>query len=273
MKILIIGSNSILSKAILKQHPLDEIDILYHSKPPENLKNSYSISDLKNMKDEYSWVYIISAFISNSIEESDTLYEVNVKLVKEISMQFQKAKLIYFSTVAIYDNLNKKLINDKTPPSPNSLYGISKLWAEKIINQHKKFCILRISSMYGEGMKNSTFLPKIIDNAISKKQIILNGDGKRKQNYIHADDVAVLAKKIANLDENRIQLAISNKNYKNSEVAEIIKNELDCSILYEGKDTSRSIEYHQESYPFYEYNFTSFENGIKKLIEWKRKQF
>jgi nucleoside-diphosphate-sugar epimerase len=271
MKILIVGANSILSKAIFYQHLADETDVLFHSKPSqEKFTRQFPISELKNRKDEYDFVYIVSAVISSKPEDTKSLFNVNVQLVQQISNQFPNAKLIYFSTVAVYDGLNNVVIDEKTPPSPESIYGISKLWAEKIIAQHKRFCILRISSLFGIGMKHTTFLPLIIDAALSKKKITLAGNGERTQNYISAEDVAVLAKKTALLDENKIQLAISEQNYTNLQVAEIIKNETGCGIAYEGTDTARSVKYAQNTFPYSEYNLTTLAAGIKNLIEWKR---
>ncbi len=273
MKILIVGSNSILSKAILNQHLDDEVDVLYNSKTSENYFRQFPMDDLIQLNDEYDYVYIVSAILSNHLDDIDMLFHVNVKLVKNISYQFPSAKLIYFSTVSVFDGLSDIIISENTTPTPESFYGISKLWAEKVIMKHSKFSILRISSMYGIGMKNLTFLPKIIDDAISKKQIRIFGDGLRYQNYIKVDDVAVLAKKTAELNENTVQLAIDKINYSNRQLAEIIKNETDCEILYEGFDSSRSVEYSQNTFPYSAYNITSLEKGIKELIEWKRKQF
>ncbi|WP_140937953.1 NAD-dependent epimerase/dehydratase family protein [Sphingobacterium lumbrici] len=273
MKILIVGTNSILSQAILRQHPSDEVDGLYHSVPAALFVNQFSLAELEKLKDDYDVVYIVSAWISSHISESQKLFSVNVELVQSISYQFPKAKVVYFSTVAVYDGLSDTVIDETTQVSPSSIYGISKLWAEKIVSQHKKFSIVRISSMYGIGMKNITFLPRIIDDALFDKQITLVGDGARKQNYIHVGDVAALAKNIVFSDENKIQLAIDEANYSNAQVAEMIKKETGCKIAYKGVDNARSVEYKQDTFPYPEYNSTHLEQGIKELITWKKRQF
>ena len=126
--------------------------------------------------------------------------------------------------------------------------------------------------MYGTGMKQSTFLPKIIKNALDSKKIKLLGHGQRIQNYIHTKDVAALAKTAALSKENEILLAISKENYTNKQIAEIIQSVTGCSIEYSGEDNTRSVSYSQEIIPYNEYNNTSIENGIKELIEWIEKQ-
>lgn len=273
MKILIAGANSILTKAILYQHTADEVDVLYHSQPLREASNNHPISNYKDLNDDYDLVFIVSASITNDMNQTSTLFDVNVNLIKDLSKHFSNSKLIYFSTVAIYDGLEAGNITEKTKPSPESVYGISKLWGEKIVQEHSRFAIIRISSMFGIGMKETTFLPRIIEDALSKNKISLLGDGSRKQNYIHANDVAVLAKKMALETENRIQLAIASENYSNAQVAEIIKEFTGCEIVYQGSDNSRSLEYQQNTIPYSDFNLTLMKEGIKELIEWKRKQF
>ena len=126
--------------------------------------------------------------------------------------------------------------------------------------------------MYGIGMKQSTFLPKIIKNALDSKEIRLLGQGQRIQNYIHARDVATLAKTAALSKQNGIFLAVSKENYTNKQIAEIIQAITSCSIEYYSDDHTRSVSYTQEIIPYNEYNNTSIENGIKELIEWIEKQ-
>ncbi|NGM63432.1 NAD(P)-dependent oxidoreductase [Sphingobacterium sp. SGG-5] len=273
MKILVVGTNSILSRAILRQHPSDEVDGLYHSIPSVWFVNQFSLSALEKLEDVYDVVYIVSAWISDDLSDSQKLFNVNIELVRRLCNQFSNAKIVYFSTVAVYDGLSDTTIDETTPVSPSSIYGISKLWAEKVVSEHKKFIIVRVSSMYGIGMKNETFLPRIIDDALSDKKIRLVGNGARKQNYICVNDIAVLAKKLALLDENKIQLAIAEENYSNAQVAEMIQKETGCEIIYEGVDSARSVEYKQDTFPYSEYNLTHLEQGIKELIAWKKRQF
>ena len=107
---------------------------------------------------------------------------------------------------------------------------------------------------------------------MDSKEIKLLGQGQRIQNYIHARDVAALAKTAALSKENGILLAISKENYTNKQIAEIIQSVTGCSIEYSGEDNTRSVSYTQETIPYNKYNNTSIENGIKELIEWIEKQ-
>ena len=275
MKVLIIGANSILSKKLIQLHTSDEVDILYHgaalnTSHPKH--RNIALEDIGSLEDNYDIVYIVSAVISNEIEKLDEIINVNARLVNDICNRFKSSKIIYFSSVAVYDAIDGLNIDEKTLPCPESVYGISKLLGEKIVEKSKNYAILRISSMYGIGMKQSTFLPKIIKNALDSKEIRLLGQGQRIQNYIHARDVATLAKTAALSKQNGIFLAVSKENYTNKQIAEIIQAITSCSIEYYSDDHTRSVSYTQEIIPYNEYNNTSIENGIKKLIEWIKKQ-
>lgn len=273
MKVLIVGANSILSKQLILQHSGDEVDVLYNSEPSDLAARNFQLSDLGKLTPDYNIVYIVSAMISNNADEINSLYEVNVKLVKTICDRFINSKIIYFSSVSVYDAIETGIIDSNTLPSPQSSYGISKLWGEKVVEQHPQYAIIRISSMYGKGMKETTFLPKIIESALTENQITILGEGTRKQNYIHVKDVASLAKKAATQNENLILLAISPTNYSNAEVAQLIKEITNCRIHYKGEDPSRSLEYKQSGNPLYQHTFTTLKQGIKELLEWKSKQY
>ncbi|WP_312767458.1 NAD(P)-dependent oxidoreductase [Epilithonimonas sp.] len=272
-KILIFGANSILTTYLLKQHSEDDVTIVYHSKPLQSVKKNYHISDVKKIDPNQDVVYIVSALISNDIEELENIIDVNIILIKNITEHFTSSKFIYFSSVAVYDGIKNGTIDNSTAPCPSSLYGISKLFAEKIIENCTRYAILRISSMYGPHMKESTFLPKVILSAIEKQEITLLGNGERKQNYIHAKDVAFLAKRASLENQNKIILAISPENHTNLEIAGFIRNLTNCKIVLKGTDQSRSIEYYENDPCLSNHDFVSMKQGLKELIEWKTKQF
>lgn len=273
-KVLIIGANSFLSIALIERWKgKGEITVIYHSKAGELAVEYVSLADLDLLADEFDFIFIVSAFISNDTDHSKSLFRINVNLVQKISEKFKSGKLIYFSSVAVFDALNGVNINNQTTPSPMSVYGISKLWAEKIIEKHGNYGIIRISSMYGVGMKENTFLPAIANKAISNNQIELFGDGSRRQNYIHVEDVVSLAMKIGASGENILLLAINPTDHANSDVAHIISQNIPCDVYYSGVDEMRSVTY-EENHPIWKsHKFRTLEEGIKEIIKWKKNQF
>ena len=195
MNNLIIGANSFLGKEICKQLLIkkNEIVAVYNKNTDNLLENirSISIKEMFLQSNNYDIIYIVSAYIpkinDDNIEEK--LQNANVNLVSKICQKFPNSKIIYCSSVSVY-KVTDDVIYEKSETNPDSLYGKSKLQGEEIVKMQKKHSIVRIASMFGIGMKESTFLPAIINCAIKTKKIHLIGNGSRLQNYISVKDVA-----------------------------------------------------------------------------------
>ncbi|GAA3614004.1 SDR family oxidoreductase [Flavivirga amylovorans] len=278
---IIIGSNSFLGRALSEKLAMSGMEVLgvYH----KNTNNLYEgikhiwIDDLKNLKDNFDVVYIISAFIPNttSFSVDDKLEAVNVNLVDDLCKQFKKAKIVLCSSVSVYKHTSE-LITEKSVLEPQSKYAESKLKGETIVRMHNKYAIVRISSIYGVNMKIKTFVPLVIKNAIIKKAITLFGDGKRKQNYIHVNDVANYLYSAAKYKENDVFLATSQGELSNLEVVNFIKMYLpNIKISFEGIDKSKSY--------LYDNSFTNetlkmtpekiFKTEVLNCIEWIKRMY
>ena len=119
-------------------------------------------------------------------------------------------------------------------------------------------------------MNPKTFLPRVIKDALNKREIKIFGNGDRKQNYISVFDVVnyLITSSKSNI-QNGIFLAVSSKSISNRKVAEGIKNILkDINIVFEGFDNSNSYIYNNE-FSKKELNINSeldFKKGLIELI-------
>jgi len=281
-KALVIGANSFLGKAIIRRlYPAMEVSGVYHQNA-ENLVpeiNNIPVSQLAQLKDEYDVVFIISAYIPGKNESDEQaeklLQQVNVDLPAQICAQFGKAKIIYASSVSVYGNFSGRA-DENTVCKPLSAYGSSKLAGENSVKKHPAYALIRISSMYGEGMRSSTFLPAVTDAALKEKRIRILGQGSRLQNYIAVEDVAEIFVRSALKFTNNTYLAVAENSTSNLQIAECIKSILpETEIIREGTDASPSFEYNGGS-TFRELEYTprkSIETGISELIEWKKRMF
>lgn len=277
-KVLIIGINSFLGRAIyFKLVDRYSVTAVFNKNIeliPEGASLCH-ISELESIAFEptYKYVFLVSSYIpeTNHIDIEEKLFETNIKLPLLITKLFPNSKIVFCSSVSIYENVVDRLnINEDTPPSPKTPYGISKLWGEQIISLHKSYGILRISSMYGVGMKRNTFLPRIIDDALRCGEIKLSGDGSRLQNYVHVDDVAEYAMGAAKNDTNGIWLAVNNKGYSNYDIANVVSSITGCKILYQGTDNSWSFRYNAQNTlnRIVSEKSKDIQKGIEELIEW-----
>ena len=85
-----------------------------------------------------------------------------------------------------------KETNSRTPISP---YGSSKLTIETFCETYSNVfglntTILRFSNAYGPySLHKQSIVSKFINNILSKKAIVVNGDGSITRDYIHVSDI------------------------------------------------------------------------------------
>ena len=278
-KNLVVGSNGFLGRHLCEYlFRQGDTVVGVYNKNKENLfqdVKQIQIEKLLYSSEEFSTIYITGAFISNSSKEVDliALFNANVLLLEQLCAKFKNAKFIYCSSVSVYGNSEDELHED-SKINLESSYAISKFWGEEIIKKQKEYSILRISSIYGSGMNLSTFLPKIVIDAIKTKQIILFGEGNRKQNYIHVSDVVKYLYRAALYKKNATFLAVGKESISNQKIAlEITQTLKGVSLTYEGEDNSPSYIYdNSKTNKMLKFEpLIEIKEGIKLLIEWKKK--
>jgi len=275
-KILIIGANGFLGNCLSKKC-VDlgwSVDGVIH-KSSDNLAAGInevvpvtSISKLNTNK--YDYVFNVAAFIPYGAYNTPDkhILETNIELVLTINKNFPAAKVIFASSVAAYGTA-RGVTNEKTECISSDIYGLSKLCGELITKHQTNYAIVRFSSLYGKGMYQDTFIPRMINDAKNKKMITLFGDGERKQNYLHVQDAAGYCINAALYGSNDVYLGVSSSSYKNIEIAGIVAtNTNNSSITYTGFDDSPSFVYdNKHTQDVLKYTpAISIENGLKELI-------
>lgn len=281
-KNLIIGANSFLSRAISQQLLAagEEVEGVIHRNTDKLLSNiSYhKMEALTSLPDDYTQVYIVSAYIpkgnESSAELQQRLYEANIQLPQLVVQHFSRAKIIYASSVSVYTE-QEEALNEQSETKHLTAYGSSKLWGEAAIKTASQYAIVRISSMYGEGMNTSTFLPRMIQQALQEQTLKVWGDGSRAQNYIAVQDVARYMIAAAQYTKNGTYLGVDTCSYTNLEIAQIIQQYTNCALEYTGVDNSHSYYYDNQNTQ-QQLNFkptNTLAHHIESLIEWNKKKY
>ena len=149
-------------------------------------------------------VFHLAGMVSRITCEKNPHLAVDVNITGTSNIiQFCKtvnAKLINFSTSEVYGNTNNiNFENNKL--TPNNMYGITKLLAEKLITYEVKNCglkaiIIRPYMIYDEdetiGIHRSAMI-RFATSLINKEKIIVHKNSKRS--WIHIDDVVILLEK------------------------------------------------------------------------------
>ena len=91
---------------------------------------------------------------------------------------------------------------------------------EEMVKQNSSYSILRFSSLFGIGMKQDNFIRRAIEQALEKNNIVLFGDGLRKQNYLNVNQAVEYLVATADCKDNFIGLAVDNVSYSNKQIRE-----------------------------------------------------
>lgn len=254
MKTLVIGANGFLGRNLVKKC-LEwnwRVDCVYHEEKkfiPDQCQ-TFHINDLEKITEFYEVVFLLSAFIpenKSALIPDKRLLDVNVGIPLRVVNIFKKSKIIFSSSASIYGTHAEVILENSSFNNPDS-YALSKLSAEFILRFSTNCQIVRFSSIYGVGMRPTTFIPKLIKGAKKNKKLTLFGDGSRLQNYIYVEDAVGYLMSTVDQKKSGIYLGVFNKSYSNKDVAETIKKYIpDCKIEYLREDNSPSFEYNNAS--------------------------
>lgn len=155
----------------------------------------------KKEKPEIVFHYAAQIDVRKSVEDPIRDAKINVLgslNILENCREHRVKKIIFASTGgAIYGEAEIIPTPETYPESPLSPYGIAKLVAEKYLNYYYKvlgspFISLRLANVYGP-RQNSEGEAGVIaifcDKMLSKKQPVINGDGRQTRDFVYIDDV------------------------------------------------------------------------------------
>lgn len=115
-------------------------------------------------------------------------------------------KIVFLSTLDVYATADGP-ISETTTTGPASLYGLSKLYGERMVSLYAAerdivSQVLRIGHVYGPGEeKYAKVLPKAIQNIVAGKDVELWGEGRELRSFIYIDDVVAAILKAVELQE------------------------------------------------------------------------
>lgn len=137
-------------------------------------------------------------FIQTNVNGTFTLLDVAYKHWMEKPFLYKKkynnARFHHISTDEVYGTLGENgLFTEKTPYAPNSPYSASKASSDMIVRSYHhtyglNTIITNCSNNYGPKQHSEKLIPKIIKNALNKKDITIYGDGKNIRDWLYVMD-------------------------------------------------------------------------------------
>lgn len=245
--ILVIGSTGFLGRSLaagLRRtgRAFDTLD-----RVPNAKSGASTAHDYRHWPEaSYDVIFLIAAYVPTPGTYVDewALAQANVELPAEVARRYGTSRILHVSSVSVYGTTGPEPVDESGLPRNPSAYGASKRAGEAAVERAQNHCILRFSSLYGPGMKRTTFLPRIVDDARSSRRIRLHGSGERLQNYVFIDDAVGMLLTAADHSACGTFNAVASRSYSNREVAELVAGHFPgCEIVQSGVDTSSSAVY------------------------------
>lgn len=241
-----VSESNFLKKSLFKK----KFDLLIHLAAQSSGENSF-----------YEPVYDIDTNINGTIN------------IIELAKQTKVSKLIFTSTMSVYGNVKTdSKINEKFKTKPTSIYGMTKLTSEKIIQSlctknNIKFSILRLFNVYGSYQDLSNMkqgmLSIYLSYLINKKDIIVKGSLSRYRDFIYIDDLINVFKILINKKLNNKIYNIGTGKKTN------VKKLINLLIQHLKLDKKNINIIQQNSTPGDVRGFISNSNSFKKDYNWK----
>ncbi len=225
---------------------------------------------LLNFADVDAFVHLASSSQNSRIIESNIIY---LQKTIDFCLKNDIKNFIYFSSVSVYGKQNTLNVDEKSCNNDVSFYGLSKLFAEKYLQniQDLHILVLRLPAVLTK--KNDTYIASLLQKLKSNEEIVISNPEKQFNNFIGIDDIVRFVSDYK-----------FDKKYEVLNFASSQKQTLKDIVLYL-KDITASkskISYDEKKDNFYNlsvekleknYNFivTNYKKSLQKWIELNEK--
>ncbi|MFY1045477.1 NAD-dependent epimerase/dehydratase family protein [Chryseobacterium sp. GP-SGM7] len=240
LKCAVVGANGFLGSALTqklfeKKYTVTAVYNNSYSNIDPNIER-IKIDDFIFCKNHFDFIFLL---LGNYQCNHQELIEIQ-NAIQTILQNNRSSKIIFISSTNVY-GVHNEIISINSAFNNPTLYPFSKLAAEFLVSSHENYAILRLTYLYGKGLNNGSFLPNIIKKSRETGEIVLFGDGSRKQDYLHVEDAAELCIKAMESKENGTYIGASGVSTSNSEIAKIISARHSSSIKYIGEEAGSSF--------------------------------
>ena len=203
---------------------------------------------------------------------------VNLVSIKDMMKNItRKNKIIYLTTNSGYGIGEKnKYCDEDSPLNPISLYGNTKVEAEKIISKYNNSVCYRLATVFGYSyrMRTDLLVNNFVYKAVKEKKLKIYEPNFRR-NYIHVNDVVngiiFSIKNFKKMKSNIYNLGLSSANLTKYMLAKKIKRQLKyikIKIIKNRKDPDQR-DYYVSNKKIEKKGFKAtikIEEGIKELV-------
>ena len=273
---------------------------------PKAVDDVFSFYTDKNIQKEYAVDSVIHCAAKvgglggNMNYKGEFFYDnimINTNVIEACRKYDVKKLVVFLSTCIFPDNIDYPLTESKIhlgPPHPsNDAYAYAKRMADIQVRSYREqyglnyTCVIP-TNIYGPNdnfnLENGHVIPSLIHKCYLAKEnntpFIIWGSGKPLREFIYSEDVAELTKWVLdNYDEPEPIILSTSEEISIKDVVNLIVKhmEFDGEVIFDSSkpdgqfrkpsDNSKLKKYLPD------YKFTSFEDGIKKTIDWFKNNY
>jgi len=289
MKILVTGGSGFIGSALIpllikEDHEVISVDIKEPYSKIDGLE--FKKLDLLNPDDALSCLkdvdvifHLAGVVLYEMRKEPYRSSGINVDITRNVleACRLNSVdKIIFASSFYVYDGINEDAIVNETTPLDTlnmELFGASKVFGESMLKEYNRrfklnYVILRFGSAYGFG-KSSNVVQTFLEAGLTGKNIVVWGEGKRRNQYTYVKDIAkgcVLAMN----EKNEIYNLISPEETTTGELAEMLHRKYGFEVVYEtAQKEGPSMPYMSSRKAMSKLKWTdiSIEKGIEEMME------
>lgn len=151
-----------------------------------------------------------AAFLSPAECRSINVDGLN-NLLSAVRQAGKVRKFVFVSSSYVYGDFEYEPADELHPLKPRHIYGITKAEGEKITacicaQDNIDYTIVRPTAVYGFGSSVERVCPRMILDALSRKEIVIHNGGGQRLDFTHVSDLAPAFLKILESDKARNQV-------------------------------------------------------------------
>jgi UDP-glucose 4-epimerase len=139
----------------------------------------------------------VGASLQAPLEDFTRTTNTTARLLEWLRVHSPQSKLVVASSAAVYGDSGGTAAQESLPTAPVSPYGYHKLMMEQLCQEYSRVfglrtAILRLFSVYGEGLRKQLLWDCGVKLMADGESIELGGTGDEVRDWIHIDDAVAM---------------------------------------------------------------------------------